>query len=79
MGLGLECPGGLTIVVEGVIVGPAVVGLPGVVRALEEHIGFAVVGDDKDDVGLETTFQEGELAEVHPADPVFGDGDFTGC
>ena len=42
----------LGVGVDRVVVGPAVVGLPGVVGALEEDVGRAVVADDEDDVAL---------------------------
>ena len=42
----------LGVRVDRVVVGPAVVGLPGVVAALEEDVGRAVVADDEDDVAL---------------------------
>ena len=42
----------LGVGVDRVVVRPAVVGLPGVVGALEEDVGRAVVADDEDDVAL---------------------------
>ena len=63
--------------VDRVVVGPAVVGLPGVVRALEQDVGRPVVADDEDDValpvGLGGALGEGrEPAQVDAAGPVGG-------
>ena len=61
--------------VDRVVVGPAVVGLPGVVRALKEDVGRAVVADDEDDVALPVRLgvlvdERREPAEVDAAGPV---------
>ena len=45
-------PGVTRVRVEGVVVGPAVVGGPGVIAALECYRRFAVVLDDEYDVTL---------------------------
>src|SRR5437867_10711113 len=39
----------LTVVVKRVVVGPAIVSLPGVVGALVDEVGFAIVAHDEDD------------------------------
>ena len=74
-------PGPLTALgmgVEGIVVRPAVVGLPGVVGALEQDVGRAIVADDEDDValpvGLGVVVGDGrEPAQVDAAGPVAGD------
>ena len=45
-------PFAFAIVVEGELGGPAVVGVPGGVAALESEVGSAIVADDEDDVVL---------------------------
>jgi hypothetical protein len=59
---------------------PAVVGLPGVVAALEEDVRRAVVFDDEDDVALPVGFVGGfghgrETAKIDAAGPVGGNGE----
>jgi hypothetical protein len=62
----------LAIVVESEVVGPAIVGLPGEIAALEDEFGGARVADDKDQVALGVPTELSELAEVDPAQPVPG-------
>ena len=69
--------------VDGRLVRPAVVGLPGVVAALKQHVGRAVVADDEDHVALPIGLvhgvgQRGEPAQVDAAGPVGGDRQFDG-
>ena len=72
--------GSLGMGVKGVVVGPAVVGLPGVVRALEEQVRRPPVPDDENDValpvGLIPRRERSELAQIDSAGPVFGDLEF---
>ena len=72
--------GSLGMGVERVIVGPAVVGLPGVVRALEEQVRRPPVPDDEDHValpvGLVPRRERSELAQIDSAGPVLGDLEF---
>ena len=63
----------LAVVVERELAGPAVVGVPGGVGALEQEVGPAVVADDEDDVALQPLALGRELAEVDAAGPVVGD------
>ena len=61
--------------VERVVVRPAVVGLPGVVGALEEDVGRAIVADDEDDVALPVGLvvavgERREPSQVDAAGPV---------
>lgn len=63
--------------VEGVIVGPTVVGLPGIVTALEKDVCRSIIANDEDDVALPTGGaspfrQQGEPAEVDTAGPIGG-------
>ena len=63
--------------VDRVVARPAVVGLPGVVGALEQDVGRAVVADDEDDVALPVGLDVGvderrQPAEVDAAGPVVG-------
>ena len=46
----------LRVRVDRVVARPPVVGLPGIVGALHQHIGRAVVADDEDDVALPVGF-----------------------
>ena len=67
--------------VDRVVVRPAVVRLPGVVAALEEDVGGAVVADDEDDVALPVRCStlsgiRGEPAEIDAAGPVGGNLQF---
>jgi len=60
--------------VERVVVGPLVVGLPGVVAALEKEVGRAVIADDKDAIALpvrlhRTVWHGGEAGEINAAGP----------
>ena len=66
-------PLALSIVIERGLRGPAVVGLPGVVRALEQVARLALVADDEDDVALNALREFGELGQVDAADPLLGD------
>src|SRR5262249_1348205 len=58
--------------VEGVIVGPGVVRLPGVVAALEHEVGRPVIADNEDDVTLIPMLDGRKLAEEHAPDPGLG-------
>ena len=58
------------VVIKGELVGPAVVGLPGVVRALKDQVGAAVIAHDEDDVALHPFAFGRELAEIDAAGPV---------
>jgi hypothetical protein len=76
---------GARVGVERLVHGPAVVGLPGVVAALEEDVGWAVVFDDEDEITLPVGFlalgswvpvrQGGEPAQIDAAGPVGWDGE----
>ena len=66
-------PLALSIVIERGLRGPAVVGLPGVVRALEQVARLALIANDEDDVALNTLREFGELGQVDAADPLLGD------
>src|SRR5262249_25262140 len=61
------------VAVEGIGVGPGVVGLPGVVAALEDEVGQPIVADNEDDVALVAMLRRRQLAEVDTAHPVVGD------
>jgi len=63
----------LAVVVERELGGPAVVGLPGVVGALEQVARLALIADDEDDVALEAFLELGELGHVDAADPILRD------
>src|SRR5262249_13798691 len=64
---GVGAPGILAPVIERAPVGPAVVSQPSHVRALEYQVGFAIVANDEDDVGL--AIGNGQSAEIHTAQP----------
>src|SRR5690606_13142323 len=49
---------------------PAVVRLPGEVRALKQEIGIPVITDNKDDMALPPSRERGEFAEIDTTDPV---------
>ena len=63
-------PLAVTIVVERELIGPAIVGLPGVIAALEQKIGLPIVAHDEDHVALQTAVQGGQLAEIDTAQPI---------
>ena len=63
----------LAVVVERELGGPAVVGLPGVVGALEQVARLALIADNEDDVALDALLELGELGHVDAADPILGD------
>ncbi len=63
----------LAVVIQRELRGPPVVGLPGVVGALEQVARLALVADDEDDVALEAFLEFGELGHVDAADPIVGD------
>ena len=78
--IGPRATGALGIGVDRKMARPGVVGVPGVVGALEEDVGGAVVGDDEGDVALPGGCRvvggdHGKPAEVHAADPVGGNLD----
>ena len=63
--------------VEREVVRPAVVGLPGIVGALEQDVGRAIVADDEDDVALPVRLgvpfdDRREPPEIDAAEPVGG-------
>ena len=63
--------------VQRIVVGPAVVGLPGVVAALEKNVRRPVVPHDEDHVALPARHrgavrQQSQTTEVNAADPVSG-------
>src|SRR5262249_36216359 len=55
--------------VQGVVVRPLVVSLPGVVRALKHEVRRAIIADDKDEVTLIAMALGRQLAKVDAADP----------
>ena len=61
------------VVVERKLRRPAVVGLPGVVGALEQVARLALIADDEDDVALDALLELGELGHVDAADPILRD------
>ena len=68
----LERPLALAVVIEREVVRPAVISLPGIVAALEEKIGRAVVADNENDVALLARVgilvgEQLELAEIDAA------------
>ena len=78
--IGPRATGALGIGVDRKMARPSVVGVPGVVGALEENVGGAVVGDDERDVALPGGLRvvggdHRKPAEVHTADPVGGNLD----
>jgi hypothetical protein len=74
----------LRVGVDRVMTGPAVVGLPGVVGALDEHVRGAVVRDHEHDIALpvgralRVLGPGGEPAQVDAARPVGRDGQARG-
>ncbi len=73
----LACMGAARVGVERFVDGPAVVCLPGIVAALEQHVGLARVADDEDDVALPIRLvlgigQRRQPAEINAAHPVGG-------
>src|SRR5262249_43860712 len=59
--------------IERVVVGPRVIGLPGVVATLKDEVSRAVVAKDEDQVALIAVLDCGKLAEVDAAHPILGD------
>ena len=60
----------LAVVIQRELGGPAVVGLPGIVGALEQVARLALIADDEDDVALEAFLELGEFGHVDAADPI---------
>ena len=60
----------LAVVIKGELAGPAVVGLPGVIRTLKNEVGAAVIAHNEDDVALQTFAFRRELAKIDAAGPV---------
>ena len=64
--------------VDGIVTGPDVVRLPGVVRNLKQNVRRTLVTDDENDVALPIRFfvvvlrDRGESAEIHTAEPFVG-------
>ena len=64
-----------SIVVQGELRWPAVVGLPRGIAGLEDEVGGTVITDDKDGVAFGSAEQVGEFSDVNTAWPVVWDGD----
>ncbi len=62
------------VVVEGELGGPPVIGLPGVVAALEQEIDGPVIAHDEDDIAFKPGSAGAEASEMNAADGVAGDG-----
>src|SRR5262249_990237 len=63
----------VAVVVEGKLAWPAVVGLPGRIRTLENEIRLAIVSHNEHDVALPAAAFRRELAEVNAAHPLARD------
>src|SRR5207302_5444507 len=60
----------LAIVIEGKLIRPAIVSLPGCVRTLEDEVGWAFIAHDKNEIALQALALRGEFAEIDAADPI---------
>ena len=66
-------------VVEGIFVGPFVIGPPGRVAGLENQIGFPIVAHDEDYVAFVTMAAAGKFPDVDAARPIGLDFDLSGA
>ncbi len=63
-------PLALPVVIKGKLIGPAIVGLPGMIAALEHEIGLALVFHDENHITLHRAVVFGELGKVNAAEPI---------
>ena len=68
----------LAIIVEGELVRPPIVSLPGIVGALENKIGGSIIPDDENNVALQIFAQGGEFANINAAKPIVRDRECGG-
>ena len=65
----------LAVIIEGELIRPSVVGLPGKVAHLKNEIGLSVIADDESQITLPTFALSGQLADVNSAGPIAWDYD----
>ena len=69
---GTPVPDSFFIIVERILTGPTIVGVPGGIRTLEEKVDLPIVFYDKSNITLQTTVQGGQFAEIDSTCPVLG-------
>src|SRR5207244_3691308 len=75
--VGAAIPLVLAVVVEGELIWPAIVSLPGRVRALENEVSSAVIANDEDYIALQSLAFRGEFAEIDAAGPIVWNRDVS--